>query len=215
MKSYYSTDWFILNFIACPNCNGKLIPKPVANELRNVFCENCDFSCRFETAFNHPNESILNIPYGDLDKLISNKKTLPPFIIDYKWKQDEIEFEKIYFFPFIALRFLKEEQKRPIQLLPNEKENSVFYSNMFELPHILLFEQPSIEDMAEIASKWQNITTSYIQRRFGTGYVKASMIKRLVLQIRRKKGIVDEVIEDIDEDEDDDEDGEENEWIPY
>lgn len=206
MKSYYSTDWFILNFITCPNCNGKLIAKPVLNELRNVFCENCDFSCRFETALNHPNESILNIPYGDLNKLISSKTTLPPMIIHYKWKEGEIEFEKVYFFPFIAHRFLKEEQKHPIELLPNNKENSVFYSNMFELPHVLLFEQPSIEDMAAIASRWQNITTSSIQRRFGTGYLKASIIKDLVIRIRRRRGILDETIGEIDEDDDDEDD---------
>jgi len=203
MKNRNSTDWFSLNFIVCPNCNGKLVPKPITNEFRNVFCENCNFSCRFETAFNHPNESILNISYGDLDKLLSDKVILPPFIIDYKWKENETQWEKIYFFPFIARRFLVEEKKHPIQLLPNDKENLVFYSNMFDLPNILLFEQPSIEEMAEIASYWQNINTTVIQRRFGTGYVKASIIKDLVMKIRRKRGILDELVGEIDEDDDD------------
>jgi len=96
-----------------------------------------------------------------------------------------------------------EEKKHPIQLLPNDKENLVFYSNMFDLPNILLFEQPSIEEMAEIASYWQNINTTVIQRRFGTGYVKASIIKDLVMKIRRKRGILDELVGEIDEDDDD------------
>ena len=206
MKKNHTTDWFILNLVSCPSCNNKLIPKPVQGDIKNVFCENCDFSCRFETIMNHPDESIFSIYSGDLSKLLSDKVTLPPFIFHFKWMIDGVRFEKIYFFPFIAHSFLKERKNYPIGLMSDDKEEMIFYSNFFILPHILLFEQPSVEDMAEIVSNYQKISTSFIQRKFGVGYARASMIKEIVTKIRRKKGIFDEIINEDDDDEEDEED---------
>lgn len=201
MKNIYSTDWFILNFLPCPNCNSKLIPKPVKGEWKNVFCDSCDFTCRFVTALNDPNESRLDILPSDLENLLLDKVALPPLIVHYKWQEGNIKWEKVYFFPFIAYRFLKEEQDHPISLLP-DKTKSIYF-NMFELPNILLYEQPSDEEMAEIASHWPQISTSAIQRIFRIGYAKAASIKDIVMALRRKKGIVDEEVDDsLDDDTD-------------
>lgn len=201
MKNIYSTDWFILNFLPCPNCNSKLVPKPVKGEWKNVFCDSCDFACRFVTALNDPNESLLDILPSDLENLLLEKVTLSPLIVHYKWQEENIKWEKVYFFPFVAYRFLMEEQKHPISLLP-DKTNSIYF-NMFELPNILLYEQPSIEEMADIASHWPQISTSAIQRIFRTGYAKAARIKDIVMVLRRKKGIVDEGVDDsVDDDTD-------------
>lgn len=197
-KSDFSIDWFVLNFVPCPNCNARLEAKPVEREWKNVFCTNCDFGCRFITALNDPYESRLNILPKDLEDLLSEKTVLPPLIIHYKWQDGEINWEKVYFFPFVAYRFLKEHQEHPISLLP-DREISVLF-NMFDLPNVLLYEQPSDEDMAEIASRWPSISTSLIQRRFRTGYSKAARIKDIVMVLRKRRGIVDEeTVEDDDE----------------
>lgn len=202
MKNIHSIDWFALNFIPCPNCNSKLVPKPVNGEWKNVFCDTCDFACRYVTALSDPNESMLDILPSDLEDLLTEKVMLPPLMIHYKWEQGDIKCEKVYFFPFIAHRFLQEGQRTAISLLA-DKTNSIYY-NMFELPSTLLYEQPTVEDMAEIASHWPAISTSLIQRRFGTGYSKAARIKDIVMVLRKKRGIVDPEMDESDDDDDDD-----------
>lgn len=211
MKNQKNTDWFILNLIHCPNCNGKLVAKPIINELKNVLCEACNFTCRFETSFSDPEQSILSLPSDELDKLISDKVVLPPLIIHYKWEDSYLKYEKVYFFPFIAYRFLKEEAISQINLLSeSSKKNNVIFYNMFELPQILMYEQPSDEDLAEIASHWENTGTSSIQRKFKVGYARAALLKDRIMELRRKRGIIDEPIEENDDDEDEEEEEEDD-----
>jgi hypothetical protein len=185
MKNNHAMDWFVLNFVPCPNCKSRLEARPVEREWKNVFCTNCDFACRFVVALNDPNESKLNILPKDLEGLLSDKVSLPPLIIDYKWNDGEIDWEKVYFFPFISFQFLKEQQEHPISLLP-DREISVLF-DIYNLPNMVLFEQPSEEDMAEIASRWEKVSTSYIQRRFRIGYSRSARIKDLAMGLRRKK----------------------------
>lgn len=76
----------------------------------------------------------------------------------------------------------------------------MFY-NMFELPHTVLYVQPSDQDLAEIVSHWPTIGTSRIQRVFGIGYAHAARIHDLVLEMREKAGIDKEESEDEDAEE--------------
>jgi uncharacterized protein YbaR (Trm112 family) len=192
MEQKYRTDWFILNLIACPNCNGTLRAQPAENELRNVFCDSCNFACRFETAFSSPTNSVLVLPSTQLEELITEKEMLPPLIIHFKWTDDDIAYEQVQFFPFIAYRFLKEEMSYVVSLATGNKEAVTVYQNMYELPSITMYEQPSEEELAQVVSAWENISTSQIQRAFRVGYGRAALIQDLAKEIRRKKGIVDD-----------------------
>ena len=200
-KPKITTDWFMLNVFVCPNCNGKLLAKPTDGEWNNTFCEDCNFCCRFETAFNSPDGSILILPTKELDRLLSDKTILPPLMIHFKWKEGEVSWGKIIFYPFISYRFLQEEQNHPISLLPNAKDKSVVYSNMFQLPQIVLYEEPSMEELAEMASCWPDVTISKIMRKFKFGYAQSARLKDVVQKIWLKKGIIQEVADDYDFDE--------------
>ncbi len=209
MKNKKTIDWFILTLVPCPNCNGKLVPRPLPDEIRNICCEICNFSCRFETAYNNPNQFILSLPTDELERTMSEKITLPPLIIHFKWKEDSIQYDRVLFYPFIAYRFLKEEGLDPITFEPESKKarNTVF-TNMFQLPFIPLFEQPTDDDIALIASEFENTSTSYLQRKFQIGYARASELQDKIKRILRKKEHGNEPLEiELDSD-DDDEDAE-------
>lgn len=201
-KNNPAMDWFVLNFVPCPNCKSRLEAKPVDGEWKNVFCTSCAFACRFITVHQDPNISKFNILPKDLKTLLTEKTLLPPLIIDYKWSDGEIEWEKVFFFPFISSKFLEEQQQLPISLLPDQ-ETSVLYQ-IDDLPNMTLYEQPSENDMAEIVSKWNRVSTSYIQRKFRIGYSRSARIKDIAMALRRQRGIVD--LEDIDDSDDSDDD---------
>src|SRR5882672_2498309 len=120
MDSLYSSEWFALNYITCPNCTGKLLPKPVEKQWVNVICSACTFGCRFVVALNDPEDSRLNVSPKELEDLLTDEKAmLQPLIVHYKWQDENLKWEKLYFFPFIAYRFLKEDQRHAVSLLPN------------------------------------------------------------------------------------------------
>ena len=194
-------DWFILNMVPCPNCESSLTAKPVEKEWKNVFCTNCPFACRFITVNHDPNISKFNILANDLKKLLSENTLLPPLIIDYKWKSGSIQFEKVIFFPFISVIFLKEQQEIPISLIPSEQASVLYPIN--ELPSNTLYEQPSDQEIAEIASKWDKVHSSRIQSVFRIGYARSACIKDLAINLRRQRGIVDVEEEEVDDSEDD------------
>ncbi len=201
-KNNHAMDWFILNFVPCPNCKSRLEAKPVEHEWKNVFCTECAFACRFITVHHDPNISKFNILPKDLKTLLTEKTLLPPLIIDYKWNDGNMEWEKVFFFPFISSKFLEEQQQKPVSLLPDQ-ETSVLY-HVEDLPNITLYEQPSAEDMAEIASKWEKVYISRIQHMFKMGYSRAARIKDLALALRRQRGIIDlEEPDDLDDSDDD------------
>ncbi len=196
-------DWFILNLVPCPNCTSQLVSKPVEKQWENVFCTTCSFACRFITVHQNPDISKLHILPDNLKKILKDNTLLPPLIIDYKWNSENIKYEKVIFFPFISSKFLKEQQEYPVSLIPDEETSILF--EIQNLPSIILYEQPSIEDMAEVASKWDRVGTSSIQRMFKVGYAKAVRIKDLTMILRRQRGIedVEDESNDLDEDEDD------------
>lgn len=182
-------DWFILNMVPCPNCASTLTAKPTPKEWKNVFCSTCPFACRFITAHHDPNISKFNILPNDLAKLLTDNTLLPPLIINYKWKSNGISFERVTLFPFISAKFLKEQQEIPISLIPSE-EASVLYA-INELPSITLFEQPSNEEIAEIASTWDKVYVSRIQSVFRIGWSRSAYIKEIAMILRRQRGIID------------------------
>jgi len=67
-----------------------------------------------------------------------------------------------------------------------------------------LYEQPSEEDMAEIVSKWNRVSTSHIQRKFRIGYARSARIKDIAMALRRQRGVID--LEDFDDSDDTDDD---------
>lgn len=182
-------DWFILNFVPCPNCSSRLEARSVKRKWNNVFCTMCAFACRFATANQDYSISRMCIFPKDLKAMLAKRTLLPPLIIHYKWTDNDIEWEKVIFFPFIASRFFEEQQQYPVPILPGEACPVLYPTD--DLPSMILYEQPSYEDIAEIASRWSNVYTSRIQRMFRMGYGKASLIREMAMALRRKRGVTD------------------------
>lgn len=102
-------------------------------------------------------------------------------------------------FPFISVKFLKEQQEIPISLIPSEQASVLYPIN--ELPSNTLYEQPSDQEIAEIASKWDKVHSSRIQCVFRIGYARSACIKDLAINLRRQRGIVDIEEEETEDDE--------------
>lgn len=185
----YTGDLFILNFIMCPNCNGRLAPRSQGKWI-NVGCETCAFGCRFVSARCSPESPTLHASPDQLEDLLTDaKELLPPIIMHFRWRAEGMQHEKVIFYPFLAYRFLKEEQDHVPSLSP-EEEARVFY-NLFEVPCIVLFESPTDEDIARMVCHMEIVSTSYIQRVFSTGYSRASTIRERALELRKLLGITE------------------------
>lgn len=54
------------------------------------------------------NSRFLNVTSQDLDELLPDKTALlAPLIIHHRWTEGQFTMDKVFFFPFIAYRFIE------------------------------------------------------------------------------------------------------------
>ena len=185
-----ASGWFILNFIACPNCNARLEPRPVAGEWNNVVCGTCNFACRFITAPNRPTDVLLGIRRAELEDLLQLKTTLPPLMLHLQWEVEGTACASVIFYPFIAYRFLMEDQSHPIAITQHGMDAAAVFSNLFELPSMILYESPSSKELAELVMGWtEPVTCHAINERLHVGLDRAQRIQAQWRLLCRKRGL--------------------------
>lgn len=190
-----------LSFFNCPNCNGRFVPSEEKQSLTNIVCQACNLKVRFIKIPDVVQQPLLAIKKSELDRLLKKKQPLPPVIIHRTIHEPYLgqRYQEATFYPFIPYSFLQSGQS--LTYLTDKTTDALLFLDPESLRSIELIPPPKDEEVAEVISRWEQISTSRIQRTLGIGYSRAARIKDLAEAIRRKKGLSVESEEESDEDE--------------
>lgn len=193
-----------ISVIPCPNCGGKFYPKANTINITNICCSSCSFEALFNTIEGEETEVTFSIEKDDAERLMQEKRQLPPVIMHWVWQQAGIgmRIEMATLYPFIPYTFLRVPEI--VISLSEQVDNTVLFLRVNEeLPSLRIYRSPADDsEIAEVVSTWDNRSTSHIQRTLNFGYSRAARIVDMVNEIRRKKGLDTESVQDIEDDED-------------
>lgn len=129
----------IVNLIPCPNCGKKLMLLPKNYPLYDLQCTGCSFRVQVKTNNSKPKSEIFGAGWDIMDKVLKSGFMIPPLIVNFKWKEKDIEHQKVLFYPFIPKSNVKKYQLSPNARRANYK--MFRYTKLDKLPYFLLFEK--------------------------------------------------------------------------
>ncbi len=97
----------IVELVRCPNCKGKLAHLPVNYPLFDVHCTACSFRAQVKTSSSKPKDVIFGAGWNVIDKVLKCGFTIPPLLVNFKWKEGTHRKQTILFYPFIPKINLK------------------------------------------------------------------------------------------------------------
>ena len=129
----------VVDLIPCPNCGKKLMLLPPNYPLYDVQCTGCSFRAQVKTNKSKPKSEIFGAGWDIMDKVLKSGFMVPALITNFKWKQGEISYQKILFYPFIPKVNLK---KRQISRTHTQAKYMMFnYIGLDKLPCFTLYEK--------------------------------------------------------------------------
>ncbi|SRR6266498_291172 len=129
----------IVNLVPCPSCGKKLMILPPSFPLYDVQCTACYFRAQVKTNLSKPKKEIFGATWDIADKVMRAGFTVPPLIINYKWKAKDSEHHQILFYPFIPRVNLK---KRFTTIKKSGRQLWMFnYIGLDKLPYLTLFNK--------------------------------------------------------------------------
>ncbi len=129
----------VIKLIPCPNCSKKLISLPKNYPLYDLQCTGCSFRVQVKTNNSKPKSEIFGAGWEIIDKVLKSGFIMPPLITNFKWKENNIEHQKIIFYPFIPKSHLKKRQLSSTARRANYKMFN--YIGLDRLPHFVLYEK--------------------------------------------------------------------------
>ena len=129
----------IVNRVACPNCNKKLLLLPPNYPLYDIQCSGCSFRAQVKTNRCKPKNVVFGAGWDVIDKVLKSGFIVPPLFVNFKWQEVNEENQVIYFFPFVPKNHLqKYELSKRSQNAGSKRFN---YVGLLELPHFISFIQ--------------------------------------------------------------------------
>lgn len=113
----------IVNLIPCPNCGKKLMLLPKNYPLYDLQCTGCSFRVQVKTNNSKPKSEIFGAGWDIMDKVLKSGFMIPPLIVNFKWKEKDIEHQKVLFYPFIPksnvknINYLQMQEEQIIRCL--------------------------------------------------------------------------------------------------
>jgi hypothetical protein len=127
----------VVELVACPNCAKKLMLLPQSYPLYDVQCTACSFRAQIKTNLCKPKSIILGAGWEIIDKVLKSGFITPPLIVNYKWKEKDVNRQEVRFYPFIPKINLK---KRFTTIKKSDRELWMFnYIGLEKLPHFVLY----------------------------------------------------------------------------
>lgn len=129
----------VIKLVPCPNCGKSLMCLPENYPLYDLQCTGCSFRVQVKTNNSKPKSEIFGAGWEIIDKVLKSGFMMPPLIVNFKWKEKEIEHQKIMFYPFIPRSHLK---KRQLSSTARRASYKMFnYVKLGELPNFILYEK--------------------------------------------------------------------------
>ncbi len=129
----------VIKLVPCPNCSKKLMSLPENYPLYDLQCTGCSFRVQVKTNNSKPKSEIFGAGWEIIDKVLKSGFMMPPLIANFKWKEKEVEHQKIIFYPFIPRMHLKKRQLSPTARRANYKMFN--YVGLDKLPQFVLYEK--------------------------------------------------------------------------
>ena len=129
----------VVDLVPCPNCGKKLMLLPPSYPLYDLQCTGCSFRVQVKTNNFKPKSEIFGAGWEIIDKVLKSGFAMPPLIANFKWKEKDVERQKMIFYPFIPKKNLKKRQLSPTARRANYKMFN--YIGLDTLPHFVLYER--------------------------------------------------------------------------
>ena len=129
----------VVRLVKCPNCSKKLMLLPKNYPLYDTQCTGCSFRAQIKTNNSKPKSEIFGAGWEIIDKVLKSGFMMPPLIANFKWKEKEVERQRIIFYPFVPKENLKKRQLSPTARRANYKMFN--YIGLDTLPHFVLYEK--------------------------------------------------------------------------
>ncbi len=129
----------IISLIKCPNCGKELMQLPKNYPLYDLQCSGCYFRAQVKTNNSKPKKEILGAGWSVMEKVLKAGYMIPPLIVNFKWKEKNVQHQKIIFYPFIPKNYIK---KRTLSENARRSDYIMFnYINLDKLPHFVMYEK--------------------------------------------------------------------------
>jgi Dam-replacing family len=125
----------VVKLACCPNCGKKLMQLPKNYPLFDLQCSGCSFRAQVKSSKSKPQNQIRGAGWLIMDKVLKSGYTVPPLIVNYKWKEGKNKKHQIHLFPFIP----KENLKSSLRNIRNREGYEMFdYIGLSKLPQFVL-----------------------------------------------------------------------------
>src|SRR3989338_7513223 len=129
----------VIEKVTCPNCESKLIQMPRNFPLYDIQCTRCSFRSQVKTFNKKPSSSTLGAGWDIMEKVLKVGYLVPSLLLNFKWKEKDIEHQEIRFYPFIPRINLEYYRLSPTARRANYR--MFRYKNMDRSPHFLLYKK--------------------------------------------------------------------------
>ncbi len=129
----------VVTLVPCPNCKKPLMLLPPNYPLFDLQCTGCSFRAQVKTFQTKPKREFLGAGWEIMEKVLKLGFMVPPLFTNFKWRDGDIEKQKILFFPFVPKQNLKKYQLSETAKRANYK--MFRYQKMDTLPHFVVFEK--------------------------------------------------------------------------
>lgn len=127
----------VIELVACPNCNKKMMGLPRNYPLYDVQCTGCSFRAQVKTNHHKPSSVIFGAGWDIMEKVLKSGFITPPIFVNFKWQDNKVDRQEIRFYPFVPKANLRKYQLSPTARRANYKMFN--YIGLDKLPHFVVF----------------------------------------------------------------------------
>ncbi|MCD4761747.1 hypothetical protein K8R32_02190 [bacterium] len=124
----------VIKLVPCPNCGKNLMLLPPNYPLYDLQCTGCSFRAQVKTNKSKPKKEIFGAGWQIMEKVLKSGFITPPLILNFKWKEKNINKQEIRFYPFVPKKNLKK-----YQLPPTAKRANYWMFNYIGLDNLPFF----------------------------------------------------------------------------
>ena len=128
----------VVDMVACPNCQKKLMLLPENYPLYDLQCTGCMFRAQVKTIKSKPKKIFFGAGWEIMEKVLKSGSMVPPLFANFKWSEKNCPKQEIRFYPFIPKAHLRKYQLSPTARRANYK--MFHYRNMDCLPFFTVYK---------------------------------------------------------------------------